>query len=241
MWNFGDGATAEGQRVQHTYPYPGSYVVELQIAYNYSDALTRLTVTTTQPAVTLTEEADGSLTIFNKSSDDLDVGGWALTDGAHTFMIPADTMVLAGGGVRFAPGVTGVEGSLSAALLYSNGARAAGASPSMDSPLRGVQVAPEKLVSRTPSSSADADIGASAQQVSPAPAQTQNTDNQPGLSAAVAQSPASGALPLWLSITGLLVLVALGGGAVWYLQTYQAAVPAGSAKTSTPEEEFEIE
>ena len=235
MWNFGDGATADGQRVQHTYAYPGTYDAVLTVAYNYSSAQAQLTVTTTQPAVTLTVETDGSLTVVNKSSDDLDIGGWTLTDGAHTFMIPADTTVLAGGGVRFAPGITGVVGGTSDVLLYPNGTRAASATPGADSPLHGQQIAPSKPVSQSQSSPV---AGASVQQVSLAPAQIENTDEQPDLSAAAAQSPVSSALPLWLSIGGLLVLVILGGGAVWYLQTSQASP---GAATSPEPEEFDIE
>jgi PKD domain len=250
LWNFGDGTTADGQEAQHTYVYPGKYVATLTVAYNYSSAEAELAVDVVQPAVSLTAEADGSLTILDGSADDLDIGGWSFTDGAHTFVIPADTMIMAGGGVRFAPGITGVVGGMSSALLYPNGTRAAGAQPSADSPLRGEQIAPaqiasEQPVSQTPSSPASAGIGASVQQVAPAPTQQstspqiENTDEQPDLGAAVQSAPASNALPLWLSIVGLLVLVVLGGGAVWYVQAQQA--PARPAETSPAPDEFEIE
>lgn len=229
LWNFGDGATADGARVQHTYAYPGRYVVELEAAYGDSNALVELTVVPTQPDIGLTLETDGSLTITNNGESDVDVGGWSLTDGAHTFVIPKDTIVLAGGGLRFAPSITGVVGSMSAALLYQNGTHVAGAEPSADSPLRGEQVvAPEKPVSQTPSLP---------------PAQTQNTDEQPDLSSAAAQSVPveSDPLPLWLSLGGLLMVLLLGAGGVWYAQMYQKTAAPNAAETSPSAEEFEIE
>src|SRR3989338_7405713 len=91
-------------------------------------------------AVSLAAEGDGSLLIRNLSGGDLNIGLWSLSDAGKQFVVPEDTLVLAGEGVRFASVVTGLSGTRSAVLLYPNGAAAASATVSAGSPLRGERV-----------------------------------------------------------------------------------------------------
>ena len=78
LWNFGDGGVAEGARVLHTYEYPGVYDVQVSVGYNYSSATARLVVAAVAAQVALVAEGDGSLTVVNNSSNDLDIGRWSL-------------------------------------------------------------------------------------------------------------------------------------------------------------------
>src|SRR3989338_4440026 len=137
IWNFGDGAAAEGARVFHTFAYPGRYAVSITAAYNYSAGVARIVVEAMSAMISLEAEGDGSLLVRNNSSKEIDVGLWALVDGGKTYTIPEDTIILAGEGVRFAASVTWLAGSRTAVLLYPNSAPAAAASVAAGSPLRG--------------------------------------------------------------------------------------------------------
>ena len=139
IWNFGDGTTAEGARVFHSYAYPGRYAVSVTAAYNYSSTMERVEVVAAAAQVSLRAEGDGSLLIRNLSKNDLDVGLWSLVDGAR-YVIPEHTLILPGEGVRFAPSVTGLPGTAVATLRYPNDMLAAPATIGPSSPLRGERV-----------------------------------------------------------------------------------------------------
>ena len=219
LWNFGDGATAEGKRVFHAYQYPGVYEVVLSAGYNYSSAIVRLQVSAIAAAVKLLAEGDGSLTVVNNSTSDIDAGGWMLEDGGKLFTIPESTLVLAGRGLRFAPSVTGLVGTPDARLLYPNGVLAAAAGVSKTSPLRGQTVDVPSTV------------------VQPARAAAQPAASEPGLAAAVTAGLPAPHETLWTYLLGLAALVALGAAGAYYARL---SLPA-QGETAPTAEEFEIE
>jgi competence protein ComEA len=232
LWNFGDGAVAEGARVLHTFNYPGAYSVQLSVGYNYSSATARLKVAAAPAAVALVAEGDGSLTVADNSADDLDIGLWSLAQGttstssgqASTFAIPEGTIVLAGEGVRFAPAVLHFDGGMAAVLYYPNGAPAASAAAGAHSPLRGERVVLASAQGGTQRQS----NAASASQ--PAPT-VKGTDQ----AAAVATAPASKEIQ-WSYLVGLAAVIALGA-----VGTYYAHTKPQLAVTDAAADEFEIE
>lgn len=216
IWNFGDGVTAEGTRVFHVYAYPGRYVVSVAGSYNYSAGIDRVVVEAVGASVSLEAKGDGSLLIRNKSSSEINIGLWSLVDGGKSYVIPEDTIILAGEGVRFAPAVTGLSGSPSAMLLYPNSMPAATATVSTDSPLRGERVT--AVVTR-------------------APAVTQKQAGEVLGSSTSAPAPLnSGTSPLLLSVGALAVLLAGGVVAVHY-----AGLSAKHHETNAVADEFDIE
>src|SRR3989338_8558879 len=74
IWNFGDGTTAEGARVFHSYAYPGRYAVLVTAAYNYSSTMERVEVVAAAAQVSLRAEGAGPLLIRTLSNNDLAVG-----------------------------------------------------------------------------------------------------------------------------------------------------------------------
>jgi hypothetical protein len=238
MWNFGDGTTAEGSRVFHAYRYPGKYAVTATASYLYSAALTRTTIEALAAAVSLVAESDGSLTIVNESSQDLDIGLWSLAQRGQSFVIPEDTVVLAGEGVRFAQAVTRIAGDTGAELRYPNGATAASAAAGRTSALRGERVPASALRAPTPAAApaplveveepVTIDVGAPAE-----PAEDPYDIEASQLQSAAA---GSGIEVSWLygSLLALAGVIAAGIMAVRYAQN------AGEA-TSPAEDEFEIE
>ena len=218
IWNFGDGAAAEGARVFHTYSYPGRYAVSVTAAYHYSAGVARTIVEAASAAVSLEAEGDGSLLLRSNSSKEANIGLWSLVDGGKSYVIPEDTIILAGEGVRFAASVTGLPGSPAAVLLYPNSAPAAAASVAAGSPLRGERVVAKKL-SAVPAAPED----------TPAGEVLGDSDSLPSDSG-------SGSTALWGSLAALAGLLVVGGTAAHYLRP-------GRTRGETPltAEEFDIE
>jgi competence ComEA-like helix-hairpin-helix protein len=245
VWNFGDGGVGEGARVVHTYAYPGTYDVQLSIAYNYSSATARLALPVVEPRVSFVAEGDGSLAVYNLGSGDLDVGFWSLREGTSTFAIPESTVILAGKGVRFAPAVLGFSGDQSAALDYPNGALAMRARVGPNSPLRGETIeAPPKqarsgygdsVATESPEVLAPSRSQPPSQASSSAPPQSEaavlppNSANQ----AAAADAPLG---VEWSYLVGLVAVIAIGA-----VGSYYAYIPRPGAATQDPADEFDIE
>lgn len=226
VWNFGDGAVAEGKSVMHTYLYPGTYIAVLSIASGEYSASDRLTVTVLLPEVALVVEADGSLVVRNASSREIDLGAWSLVRGGAIFTIPRRTFVPPGGSTRFAPGVLGFSGDVAAVLFFPNGTIAAQAN--QQSPAAAAVPPPAGDMTKRPL---------------PATHPTKTPPITPTVSEDVtgedlAAAPASGnfSLPLWGYLAGLIALVGLG--VVGSLYARLPTEPTG--KTKSTADEFEI-
>ena len=216
MWNFGDGAAAEGARVFHVFSYPGRYAVSVTAAYNYSVGIDRIVVEAVNAPVLLDAKGDGSLLIQNKSSKEINIGLWSLSDYGKSYVIPENTFILAGEGVRFSSSITGLSGSPTASLLYQNGTLAAAASVSADSPLRGERVT----------------AVAAQKQV----AVKEQKGEVLGTSTVLPQAQEKDSSSLWLSLGALVVLLAGGAWAVHYL-----GLSYKSTETIAYSGEFDIE
>lgn len=246
LWNFGDGVTAEGQIVFHAYSYPGKYVVSLDASSGFSAGSDRVVVEAVGAQVALVAEADGSLSVFNQSQKDMNVGLWTLTNGSSNFVIPKNTTVLAHGGVRFSFAVTRVVGDMQAKLLYPNKAVAAVADPSADSPLRGQPIAmetPRAVVSTSRTSAAQSaglvlaaeTGGAGTQSATDTPTIAGVKDTMDSASAA----ENGVGIPLWAPLLGLAGVLVLGLAGVWYVRS---RMPARIPGETTPDDaEFDIE
>jgi len=91
-WNFGDGGTAHGREVSHTYHYPGEYVVSVT----------------------------GRRNQFRKEIVD-QTSGFALVNHSSNFRIPEGTMVLPNATVRFSSKVTKFRPVGATHLFYPDG------------------------------------------------------------------------------------------------------------------------
>lgn len=228
LWNFGDGTTAEGMSVFHTYTYVGVYDVALTVAYNFSEGTARTAVEVIPTHVSLFVEDDGSLTIGNDTDAPLDVGLWRLVYGTSSFLIPKHTVVLAGGGIRFAPQVLQFmvrEGTYAdATLLYPNGVIAAYGDVGIHSKLRGEQVSrtPTPLVSKITEPTSVGVVRGAAVVKKEVPPQTKDTTSVP---------------MLWWTILGLLALISVGVAGVLYARQ----VGGETTETYPSADEFEIE
>lgn len=98
MWNFGDGATREGEHILHTYSFPGVYTVMLSVAYEEYSATDRTSVEATAAQVrlsSLSQDTATAIVVLNDGPVDLDVSLWELHVRSDVFRIPAHSFVRA--------------------------------------------------------------------------------------------------------------------------------------------------
>ncbi|MCE9643682.1 lamin tail domain-containing protein [Candidatus Parcubacteria bacterium] len=124
LWNFGDGAYAEGKHVLHTYHYPGSYVATLDVSSGEFSNSDKLIVTVATADLSLRSGRDslgGYLEIENRGSEEVDLSYWQFLSGGKLYTLPKDSFLLAKKSVRFPEGVTSLPFTPSAELRYPNG------------------------------------------------------------------------------------------------------------------------
>lgn len=127
-WSFGDGASAEGNSVSHTYYYPGEYTAVLDVVSGSLTATDRMLVRVVLPTLSLSTGGDATrsfFTIQNHGGDELDISGWQVASTEDTFTFPKNTILGAKKSATFASEVTGLatpEGSV-VELRFPNGSR----------------------------------------------------------------------------------------------------------------------
>lgn len=124
LWSFGNGESREGERVWYAYPYPGVYVVMVSASTVDGSATGRFAVEAIPPEVSMVNETDGGVSVFNHGAEELDVSLWIVAKGERTFRFPSGTFILPRSGIRLSPALLNL-GAGEALLLYPNGARAA--------------------------------------------------------------------------------------------------------------------
>lgn len=125
VWSFGDGGTAEGKKVSHTYHYPEAYVVMVTASSGEWSATDRSDITILTPELALSkikEGSDGFIELHNAGPHEVDLSFWMLKSGTRTFTIPQGTVIGGKKTVPFPTAITGLSVDMrSAALLYPNG------------------------------------------------------------------------------------------------------------------------
>ena len=126
MWNFGDGVTAEGERVSHAFSYPGEYVVALEGSSGSYSAGDRVVIRAVDVPVSLVREVGtmGSfIKITNGSPYEINISGWIIKGLYKHFVIPKNTFIAANKSTVFAQDVLSFDTASyeSAVLLYPNG------------------------------------------------------------------------------------------------------------------------
>ena len=110
-WTFGDGGIASGEEVTHTYTYPGTYVVALNVSYGADEAVSRAKVKVIDPllGVSFGNDKKGTpyVQVTNNSEYEINLSQWVLkSDAPSTFIFPKDTIIEAGGTVIFPSTIT---------------------------------------------------------------------------------------------------------------------------------------
>ena len=126
VWAFGDGASAEGTTVTHTYYYPGEYTVIIDASSGYYAASDRVRIVAVAPLLALRtggDEMHSFVAIENRGNDELDLSGWQVGAAGKIFSIPNHTLIGAHKTLTLASEVTGLAtpAGSTASLHFPNG------------------------------------------------------------------------------------------------------------------------
>ena len=124
-WNFGDGTVLGGENVNHTYRYPGNYVVVLHAVsgkYTASD-YARVRVIPADIVIGSADKAGAYVEIANKANMDIDISFFRIRAGMKEFTIPERTIFAQGASIRFVGSMTGLsfQAGDPIMILYPNG------------------------------------------------------------------------------------------------------------------------
>lgn len=102
-WNFGDGATTNGESALHSFAYPGRYAVVVTGSKDGESATDRFTVTAEDAQLVVIVNADGSVKIENSGARDIDLSRWLIRSSGQRFVLPENSLVLAGQSMHISP------------------------------------------------------------------------------------------------------------------------------------------
>lgn len=125
-WNFGDGANKEGRVVSHIFQVPGKYTVGMHVSSGSDARSDYLSVTVVPNQIKVKNVLIGEggyITLFNPAGTEIDIGEWALEDGAgRKFFLPSRTKIGPNAEIALTNRVTGLfkDGASRAILRYPN-------------------------------------------------------------------------------------------------------------------------
>lgn len=126
IWNFGDGATAEGLEVKHSYCFPGIYPVVVRATHNDLSTEVRVRIDVLNQDLRITSAISGDEGFVRiQSASDMNLSGWTLRDGDSIFTFPLGTEVYAKTPATFANMTTGIVRHVALALHRPDGRIAA--------------------------------------------------------------------------------------------------------------------
>jgi hypothetical protein len=98
-WTFGDGSSAEGNVVSHTYLFAGTYNVVLNSSSGEEDAVDITKVKIIEPKVKMVY-TDFYVEFINENTTDLNIGGWKIKGNDREYLLPRDTIISANGNMK---------------------------------------------------------------------------------------------------------------------------------------------
>ena len=126
-WSLGDGSVKTGKVITHSYDYPGSYIVIINVALpEGKEAVDRLTVTVVDPNVSIAhvggESGKSYVELANKGSTDINLYNWKLANGANSsFVFPKDMILAKNSSVKVSESVSRVALEKSITLFDPSG------------------------------------------------------------------------------------------------------------------------
>jgi hypothetical protein len=118
-WNFGDSYIASGKNVNHSYDYPGTYVVTINAKYARHDETIRKEIKVLPVAFSITENERGDIQIHNDSPYDVDVSGFVIR-GINNVVLPPQTIILPKATITIAKKRLGLNDSNTKLVILSD-------------------------------------------------------------------------------------------------------------------------
>ena len=86
-WNFGDGFSGLGSETEHIFEYPGTYVVTVLAEYKRQRQIARHEITVLPVKMSITKNQSGDIQLNNDSPYEVDISGYVVK-GHHDFTFP---------------------------------------------------------------------------------------------------------------------------------------------------------
>lgn len=129
-WYLGDGSLKDGAEITHTYQFPGTYLVTLEIGNGSDTNIDQARVFVFGGKVLVNEFFIGTssttgqwLELYNPNNFSADMSGWVLESGEAKFTVPKFVLIPAGGFLVLSQNITGLDLNKSGKiqLKYPNG------------------------------------------------------------------------------------------------------------------------
>lgn len=251
-WSFGDGGSAEGQKVFYEYHYPGAYAVFLDVSSGEFSVTTRGEIAVVPANLRLSRVVlgnNGFIEIANEGAEEVNLSFWRLQNGGSFFSIPQNTVLLPKRAVPFPFLLTKLPFDTDdIALLYPNGTVAVRYEKAPAVPQKIAEPVPAVLVqtaavSKQQKSSATPKTPSVVQEQEPVLMEkTAGTSTLAAASAAVApfsETERSGNAYKWFS--GVLALLLFGvAGFIVFVRAPEATDSSEAKKRGKEAEEYEI-
>jgi hypothetical protein len=101
VWNFGDGISEPGEKVEHIYKYAGNYNVILNGVCGNWRAVSRTVVKIVEAKLLINKKDDGAIEISNQGQYEINLFNWKISAGNLNYTFPMDTIISAGKAVTF--------------------------------------------------------------------------------------------------------------------------------------------
>ncbi len=116
-WNFGDSYIATTSKSEHSYKYPGNYVVTVYAKNKKLEQVSRHEITILPVNFSLTFSEEGDLQINNDSAYDVDISGY-LVRGSNSVILPPRSVISAFGTITLDTNRLNNSGNNSDIILY---------------------------------------------------------------------------------------------------------------------------
>lgn len=125
-WSFGDGGSVNGEQAEHTYQFPGTYVVVVNAYRGEERAVARTTVRVIDPQIAITAidpTYRSYIELSNPSADEVNLMSWRLYAGEQYFVFPTDTILPPNSKIKYPLSTMylPVEQNAALTLRYPNG------------------------------------------------------------------------------------------------------------------------
>jgi len=107
-WIFGDGGTAYGEVVTHTYLYPGEYVVVVKTSLSSRSDNSRINVKIVPDTLSVTYASLDRIEISNTGREEINLSGRTLMSLGESFYFPEDTIIKPAQKISFPSIITGL-------------------------------------------------------------------------------------------------------------------------------------
>ncbi len=127
-WNFGNGETADGEKVLHTYLFPGKFAVSVTAVSDRISATDYKSIDIFEPKIEIASLVPGKtgwLELRNLESRFVELSGFIISTAQNgqksSFSLPSKTFLAPNGHARISASSAGISFSSGTEILYPNG------------------------------------------------------------------------------------------------------------------------